>query len=353
MLTTKWENFFLVVIILSICQLFLEELAVIANWMVITRHILLYLGFIFDLIFTIEFIIRLSIAIKEKKAGIYLKYQRGWIDFLASVPLLFLYSGPMVYSVIKIANVTSLSQLATFKTLKLLKIIRISRILRLLRVLKVFGKISKTAAKMVKHHIATVTTTALSALILGLFIIHLLFSALNWPGIEVFSNKRRLQYKSMINKATVLSAKFNITKNQALNILFVTEARVLKLSNNDENILEKYSLKEMLANFGLEDLAYFELDGVNIWYQIKDINMQIAKGNIEIFLLVLFILFGLVFFYSKHFVTYIALPLDALQQKITDPDYKPQLKVKKAYEDDEVFEIFKILGKKGRSSGGY
>ena len=353
MLSNKWENFFLLVIILSIIQLFSEEFAVISNWMVSTRHTLIYLGFIFDLIFTIEFIIRLTISARKGKAVIYLKYERGWIDFLASIPLLLFYSGPMVYSIFRIANVASFSQLASFKTLKLLKIIRISRILRLLRILKVFGKISKTAAKMVKHHIATVTTTALGALILGLFIIQILFKLLNWPGIEIFGEERKLQYRSIINKATVLSAKFNITKNQALNILFVTENRILKLSNNDEIIIEKHDLKEMLANFDLDDLSYLELDDVSIWYHIKDINIQMANNNIEIFLLVIFILCGLIFLYSKHFIKYIALPLDALQQKITDPAYQPQLKPKKAYEEDEIFEIINILGKKDRSVGGY
>ncbi len=353
MLSSKWDNFFLVIIVLSIIQLFLEELAVIANWMVLSRHILIYLGFLFDLIFTIEFIIRLSIAAKNGKAGIYLKYERGWIDFLASIPLLLLYSGPMVYYISKITQVTMISGIATFKTLKLIKMIRISRILRLLRILKIFGKISKSAAKMVKHHVATVATTALASLIIGLFLIQLLFNALGWPGIEIFGNKREQQYKDTIIEASVISEQYNIEIKQALILLLGKDKYILNLSHNGQDVIEKDEFKNIFNRYDISDLHYFEIEKIKVWYHIKDVNMQVAKNNIEIFLLVLFILCGILFFYAKHFIKYVALPLDALQQKITDPDYNPKLDITKAYEDDEVFEIFKILGKKDKSVGGY
>ena len=92
-------------------------------------------------------------------------------------------------------------------------------------------------------------------------------------------------------------------------------------------------------------------------YQRKNKNSRITWANysqaIISTLLVLFVLIGLLLFYSKHFIKYIAMPLDALQQKITDPSYKPQLDIKEAYKDDEVYEIFKILDKKDNSVGGY
>ncbi len=355
MLKNKWENFFLIIIVLSIVQLFLEEFAVIGNWMVATRHKLIYLGALFDVIFTAEFIIRLTISARKGKAGQYFKYQRGWVDLLASVPLLLLYSGPMIFYISTITHVSMVSGITSLRILKLIKIIRITRVLRLLRVLKIFGKISKSATKMVRHHIATITTTALASLILGLFLIKLVFGIFNWPGIEVFTSKRKQQYKNMIKQATVLSGQeqYKININQALVILFATEKHILNVSNEGRDIIEKHEPKEMLNKFDLNDLHYFEVGSIGIWFQITDINKQIAKKNIEIFLLVLFILGGLLFFYSEHFIKYVAMPLDAIQQKITDPAYSPQLQTKKAYEEDEVYEIFNILGKKDNSSGGY
>ncbi len=356
MLKSKWENFFLVIIIFSIIQLFLEEFAAIGNWLVSTRHILIYIGFAFDLIFTIEFIIRLIVSSKKGSIGIYLKYQRGWIDFLASVPILIFYSGPMVYYISKIVQVTMVSQLVTFKTLKLIRIIRIiriSRILRLLRILKIFGKISKSAANMVKHHVATVATTALSSLIIGLFLIHLLFSLLGWPGLEFFGMQRSKQYSKMIDKAVVLAGQFNIEINQSLNLMFATDKRVLNLTHNQQDIIKKYELDEMLSRYDLNDLMVIEKDTISLWFEVSDINKYIAKTNIEIFLLVLFILAGILFFYSRHFVRYIALPLDAVGQKITDPSYSPKLDIKEAYKEDEVYQILNNLGKKDTSVGGY
>ncbi len=353
MLKNKWENFFLIIIVLSIIQLFLEEFATIGNWLVKTRHILIYIGALFDVIFTVEFIIRLTISARKGKAGQYFKYERGWIDLLASVPLLLFYSGPMVYYISKITHVSMITGITSLRTLKLIKIVRITRVLRLLRVLKIFGKISKSATKMVRHHIATITTTALASLILGLFLIKLVFGIFNWPGIEVFASKRKQQYKNMIKQATVLSEQYKININQALVIIFATEKRILNVSNEGREIFEKYEPTEMLKKFDLNDLSYFKEGSIGIWFQISDINKQIAKNNIEVFLLVLFVLGGLLLFYSGHFIKYIALPLDAIQQKITDPAYSPQLQTKKAYEEDEVYEIFNILGKKDNSSGGY
>ncbi|MBU1076976.1 MAG: hypothetical protein KKH98_06775, partial [Spirochaetes bacterium] len=71
MLSNKWENFFLVVIILSIIQLFLEEFAIIGSWMVSSRHLLIYIGLAFDIIFTLEFMFRMTISAKKGEAGLY------------------------------------------------------------------------------------------------------------------------------------------------------------------------------------------------------------------------------------------------------------------------------------------
>ena len=353
MLNRKWENFFLCIIILSIVQLFLEEYSIIGNWLVSTRHLLIYIGFAFDAVFTLEFFIRLIVAGKKGEAGTYFKHQRGWIDLLASVPLLLLYSGPMVYTISKVVQVTVISQLVSFKTLKMLRIIRISRILRLLRILKIFGKLSKSGTKMIKHHIATIATTAIASLIIGLFLIRIIFNFLNWPGLEFFGNQRGKQYSKMIDKANILAGQFKINIQQSLNLLFMADKRVLMLSHDGQTIISKDEVKELLTQYGINDLMIVEKDSTTLWFDVSDINKHIAKNNLEIFTLVIFILGGILLLYSKHFIKYITLPLDAIQQKITDPSYSPQIMVNKAYKDDEVYEILDTLNKKDTSVGGY
>ena len=70
-----WENFILVSIFLVIIQTFLDDYSHYALWRVSARNILLVTGFLFDLIFTIEFIVRTVIAIKNKELRLYLFYR--------------------------------------------------------------------------------------------------------------------------------------------------------------------------------------------------------------------------------------------------------------------------------------
>ena len=85
-------------IILVIIQTFIEDLALLLNWEVSVRTVLIITGFIFDLIFTIEFLVRLYWALAERRVSRYLFEERGWIDFLASIPLLMFNSGPALLS---------------------------------------------------------------------------------------------------------------------------------------------------------------------------------------------------------------------------------------------------------------
>ncbi|MBU1076226.1 MAG: hypothetical protein KKH98_02965, partial [Spirochaetes bacterium] len=146
---------------------------------------------------------------------------------------------------------------------------------------------------------------------------------------------------------------FKINMKQALNLLFIADKRVLSLAYDQEEIIRKYELQDMLTRYDLNDLMVVEKDRISLWFDVSDVNKQIAKNNIEIFILVLFILAGIMIFYSRHFIKYLALPLDAIGQKITDPSYSPQLEIKKAYKEDEVYEILNNLQKKSTSTGVY
>lgn len=88
------ENIVVVAILLVLVQTFLEDYAVIAGWSWDIRRVLLFTGFGFDLFFTVEFLTRLYVSFVNRRAGRYFWHERGWIDLLASIPLLLLNSGP-------------------------------------------------------------------------------------------------------------------------------------------------------------------------------------------------------------------------------------------------------------------
>lgn len=85
-----FETFILTAIILVIIQTFLDEYSRYAHWSVLSRNVLLVSGFCFDLIFSIEFTVRSVYNGRRDKFISYIKYERGWVDFISSFPLLLL-----------------------------------------------------------------------------------------------------------------------------------------------------------------------------------------------------------------------------------------------------------------------
>ena len=83
-------------ILLVLIQTFVEDLAVLLGWSWTVRKILIFSGFGFDLFFSLEFITRYFSALRKGKAVKYMFQERGWVDLIASLPLLFLSSGPEV-----------------------------------------------------------------------------------------------------------------------------------------------------------------------------------------------------------------------------------------------------------------
>ena len=99
-IASAFEGIVIVAIILVLVQTFLEDFGVLAGWEWTVRRVFIFSGFIFDLFFTIEFLVRMYTAVYQGKGGEYFAQRRGWIDFVASVPLLLLSSGPAVLAVV-------------------------------------------------------------------------------------------------------------------------------------------------------------------------------------------------------------------------------------------------------------
>jgi len=114
-----WENFIFTVIILAITEIFIEELSYILIFSVELKKLLIISGFIFDVIFSIEFIVRSINSKKEKGFLFYIKYNKGWVDFLSSLPVLLFNSFPLVLGLL---SETAIAPSAFFWTAKYIKI---------------------------------------------------------------------------------------------------------------------------------------------------------------------------------------------------------------------------------------
>jgi hypothetical protein len=111
---------------LALAELLCEDLAVLADSPVFVRRLLVCAGFAFDLFFTAQFLVGLYTASLNRKARGWLLREGGWIDFLAAIPLLVLYSGPAMFG------------LAAGGLSLLPRVLRVTRGLRFLRFLKLF-----------------------------------------------------------------------------------------------------------------------------------------------------------------------------------------------------------------------
>ncbi|MCB1169092.1 MAG: ion transporter [Leptospiraceae bacterium] len=169
-----FEITILILIFLAICHLCLEELAVILAWDTEIHKNLILGAFAFDLIFSLEFLGRSVVSIREGRFLLYFTRQRGWVDFLSSIPLAALVSGPAI--VLLFLNpegqVEHLPQYMVL--LKTAKAVRVTRALRLIRMLRVFGRVQYTESQMSNHHVASVATITVTTLIFSLFILQLL-----------------------------------------------------------------------------------------------------------------------------------------------------------------------------------
>ena len=177
------ENLVLFAIVLVLVQTFLEDLATLLGWAVDVRRGLLLAGFFFDLFFTVEFLIRSYDAYRHRRLGFYLWFDRGWIDFLASVPLLLFNSGPSVLAMY-VGGVSIVGVGGMLNVLKVVKAIRIARVLRLLRVLKIFRRIKNTDSVMAQRHIATISAITVSVFVFVLLALAIGGTVVPMPSID-------------------------------------------------------------------------------------------------------------------------------------------------------------------------
>jgi hypothetical protein len=113
-------------VLLALAEILCEDIAVLRALPLNIRRLILCAGFGFDLFFTAWFLVGLYAASLNRKTRSFLGAGGGWMDFLASVPLLVFYSGPAMFA------------LAAGTGPLIPALARVTRDLRFLRFLKVF-----------------------------------------------------------------------------------------------------------------------------------------------------------------------------------------------------------------------
>lgn len=330
------ENFILIAIVLVLAQTFLSEASIYWHWSVKTRNILIYCGFAFDLIFSIEFITRTVVAGKEKKDIFrYWFYERGWVDFISSVPLLFLDSGPSVLFLLTGATGAVGSEIGVFNVLKVVKAIRVTRILRLVRIIKIFGKIHNAESKMAQHHTATISTTAVFTIVMALMTFSLFTDSTGMGKIS----ERKDEYTSCFEIFESMGKDMKIPVDKIIVSILTGDRKIIKINNRKKNIVENINKEYLNRNYNHEDYITAKAGKYTLTISIIDINRDIALDHIKSFLIIVFVVLSFMIIYTKHFVQNISDLVHILNKGLRKKDYNLQIKIKDVYKDHEIFRV--------------
>lgn len=328
------ENVVLIAIVLVLVQTFLEDLATVLSWAVQTRRLLLVAGFVFDLFFTIEFVVRSYDAWRYRRFGDYLWMERGWIDFLASVPLLLLNSGPSLLAMI-VGGVSIVGVGGMLNVLKVVKAIRIARVLRLLRVLKIFRRIKNTDSVMAQRHVAMISAMSVSVLVFVLLTLAVVESFVAIPSLEAEYQERAVASFSFVVDQGLGSGGME----SDLAAYAETEPAILSVEENGEPRYSRYTQDYFDRYYQETDYGYLERDSIGVFVDLKPINREQARTNLQYFIVIVAIVLVFVFGYSPHFALTVTDPIHVMRRGMAEKNYNLEVRIPEDYRNDDVYRL--------------
>lgn len=331
-----FESFITIAIILVVIHTFLEDVAIVARWGEGVQGFFMIAGFFFDLIFTVEFLIRMGFAIQNGRGTGYFLHKKGWIDFLASIPLLMFNSGPVFFASI-LGGAAFAGAGGILNMLKLVKAIRIARVLRLLRVLKIFKKIKYADSEMAQRHVTKIITIGVTTLVFTLFT----FTTLS--GIFDFSGIQREREDFMEKTASI------VTEAESRGNLSGTLrdiepfSQILMVWKGDRTLYSKYDPVYYKENIRSGDFDKYEKAGLTLYFDKRDFNslqtVSQAGDSLIFFFVVLLLVIAYLVFYSPHFALTVSDPIYVMRRGMAEPSYNLNVKVPDRFKDDDVYKL--------------
>jgi len=327
------ESIVVMAIFLVLIQTFLEDYSVLAGWSWNFRKILIYSGFGFDLFFSIEFLIRFFSALLNKKGSIYFLEGKGWIDFLASIPLLIFNSGPSFFALIT-GSGFFFGMGGLLNILKIIKVIRIARILRLLRILKIFRQIKHTGSLMAQRHIAKITTLSITTFVFTLLVFSIFSGLIALPSSEVkFENNQKLSISKFIEN------KDNTNLSEAAGNFADYESDLLIIKNNGNTIFSRFDNPFYSTVFGPGDYKYFKTSEFEFFFDVRELSQIQAISNIMFFLVVVMSVLVFLVYYSPHFAMTISDPIHVMKRGFLEKDYNLEVEIPELYKNDDIYKL--------------
>jgi len=339
--TSFLESLVIAAILLVLVQTFLEDFAVLSGWNVEIRNKILLAGFFFDLFFTIEFLTRLYNAIMEGRVGRYFSVERGWIDLLASVPLLMFNSGPFALTLLTGQGI-AVGLGGILNLLKVIKAIRIARILRFLRIVKIFRRIKNVSSPMVQRHVASITAISVTIVVLSLLFFTVFSSSLKLDGLDTAFAEQQEAVAEHLDENKDDPADFVF----ALQTIRETYPSLLIVKYRGQSLYSRYSDSYYQEFFAPGDYTYLRKDDLELFFDQRPYVSQLSRESILFFVIVVLIVLAYLLIYSPHFALTVSDPIHVMRRGLEKTNYNLEVKIPQKYKTDDVFQMAALYNEK-------
>ena len=339
--TSFLESLVIAAILLVLVQTFLEDFAVLSGWNVEIRNKILLAGFFFDLFFTIEFLTRLYNAIMEGRVGRYFSVERGWIDLLASVPLLMFTSGPFALTLLTGQGI-AVGLGGILNLLKVIKAIRIARILRFLRIVKIFRRIKNVSSPMAQRHVASITAISVTIVVLSLLFFTVFSSSLQLDGLDTAFAEQQEAVAEHLDENKDDPADFVF----ALQTIRETYPSLLIVKYRGQSLYSRYSDSYYQEFFAPGDYTYLRKDDLELFFDQRPYVSQLSRESILFFVIVVLIVLAYLLIYSPHFALTVSDPIHVMRRGLEETNYNLEVKIPQKYKTDDVFQMAALYNEK-------
>ena len=331
-----FEGVITVAILLVIVQTFLDDFSVVVKWGEDHRRVLLFTGFCFDFFFTVEFLVRLYNAILRRRVAFYIVHEKGWIDFLASIPLLMFSSGPPILAYL-LREAVFLQVGGILNMLKLVKAIRIARILRLLRIVKLFKNIKYADSPMAQRHIAKIITISITTIVLSMFAYSIIDQRVETIGADAAVIERQHQFVSSLNAGD---------PKAVLNSIDPAREDLLLVKKNGEVLYSRYDKDYIKTQFKPGDFILHREGEVEVFFDRRAVNLVVERNqswqSLFFFVVVLLLVFTYLIVYSPHFAITVTDPIHVMRRGLEENDYNLEVRVPAIYRGDDIFRMAEL-----------
>jgi len=330
-LTAVLKSIVILAVIATVAQAVLENLAMILGRPWQERYLLLLVGFGLDVFFTAEFLTRFYAATLHRRLGRYLLRERGWVSFIASVPVVVLFSGPAVIAAV-IGGVPLSGLAGAFGAAAAFRIVALLRVLRLLPVF-VGGRDSGVLTT--RRHGGLAGSLAVHAIVLIAVGATLWGSFLDPHGVERNAERR---YDAVLQY--LARHELHISENHGeLEQIAGLEPAVLMVRSGERTAYSRFDNTYYRRRFGPVDFGYMEEGSLGVFFDLRQLNATVAQGTVVYLMMVVAVVALIGVVYQGRFARSVVRPLVTVRRGLEDQEYSREVEIPNRYASEEPFRV--------------